>query len=121
MSTDEIRYWLTELQRSHGWGFKVLGRTVGLAKPDNINRKANGKEWFRGGEQARAARAIERILAGELICIKGRAGASGRYKGRAVVVEHPVPIVPRTRMVYDTKLGRMRTVERDRPKPLRVP
>lgn len=122
MSTDEIRYWLTVLHRDHGWGMRALGRTMGL-RGDGHGwvRKASGKEWIYAGEAKRMSRQIERILSGELVCVKGKK-FGGHYRRNVLIAEHPKPITPANHWVYDRHSGRLRLVPRDdRPKPLRVP
>lgn len=120
MGPDEIRFWLTALRKEHGWGTRVLGRTLGFAHTGSaVSRKADGREWIYISEQRRAARQIERILAGELVCIRGRCGPGNA--GKAVIAANPVPLVPAKQWIYDLKAGRLRLVPRVRPEPLRVP
>ena len=124
MSGDEVRYWLIELRKRHGWGSRVLGRTIGLRQVGQICPKSDGRAWLYLGEHVRAARQIERILAGELVCIPGKAGrkADGGYHlGRAVIAKDPKPLVGPMRFAYDLKSGRLGFIERDRPARLRVP
>ena len=120
MAGDEVSYWMVELRRTHGWGFKVLGRTLGLGRPEHLGCKASGQAWLYGRERARAARQIERILSGELVCIRGRRHGRG-YLARAVLAEHPKPLVGPMAFTYDLKGGRVRFVPRDRPPPLKLP
>ena len=50
LSQQEIRWWLTELPRRHGWGTRVLGRAPGLANETAVERKANCKRGSRPNE-----------------------------------------------------------------------
>lgn len=124
MGVDEIRYWLTVLNRDHGWQMRALGRTMGL-RGDGHGwvRKAAGKEWIYRGEQKRMSRQLERILSGELICIAGQGGVKGgtRRRAKVLIAEHPVPLCPPNHWIYDRRLGRLRLVPRDRAEPMRVP
>ena len=119
MSQDEVRHWLLELRDRGGWGTRVLGRTIGLRQPAQLRVKADGRAWLYLGEHVRAARQIERILAGELICIPSKAGC--RIPGRAVIAKDPKPLVGPMRFAYDLKSGRLGFIERDRPQRLKVP
>ena len=123
MSGDEVRYWLTALRRRHGWGSGVLARTIGLKQPDQICPKSDGRAWLYLGEHKRAARQIERILAGELVCIPGKrlGGVKRGIMGRAVIAKDPKPLVGPMRFAYDLKHGRLGFIERDRPPRLKVP
>ena len=119
MSSDEVRYWLTALRKEHGWGTHVLSRTLGFCRKDHACSKASGQSWLYRRERVRAARQIERILAGELICIPGKRGRGNI--GRAVLAEHPKPLVGPMAFTYDLKRGRVRFVPRDRLPPLKLP
>jgi hypothetical protein len=128
MTCEQIRWWLTELRRL-GWGMKVLGRTMGLAKPSNIWRKANGKERIYPTEQVRMSRQIKRILSGELVCVPGKAGrvkGGGYQPGKAVLAAHPVPLVPPTKVLDVEHLlkrgvGRLKVVPAYEPPALKLP
>lgn len=122
MGPDEIRFWLTALREEHGWGTRVLGRTLGFAHTGSaVSRKADGREWIYISEQRRASRQIERILAGELVCdLNYKTGRNG-FPQKAFVAAHPVPLVSAKHWIYDLKVGRLRLVPRERPEPLRVP
>lgn len=121
MGPDEIRFWLTALRTEHGWTAQALGRTLGFRKLDSaVKRKADGREWLYPSEQCRASRQIERILSGELLCVRGKRGGGGFMSG-AMIAAHPVPLVPPKHWIYDLKARRLRLVPREWPTPLRVP
>jgi hypothetical protein len=129
MSQQEIRWWLTELRR-RGWGTRVLGRTVGLRNPHCVMAKADGRQWIYPREQIRMSRQIKRILSGELVCKPGRAGRPDRHgdgPGKAVLAEHPVPLVPPNKRVLDVDLlfrrgaVRFKLVPAYEPPALKVP
>jgi hypothetical protein len=109
---------------------KVLGRTMGLANPSNIWRKADGREWIYPTEQVRMSHQIKRILSGELVCVPGKAGRvkGGGYKpGEAVLTTHPVPLVPPNKLVLDVEhlfkrgVGRLKVVPAYEPPTLKLP
>jgi hypothetical protein len=109
---------------------KLLGRTMGLANPSNIWRKADGREWIYPSEQIRMSRQIKRILSGELVCVPGKPGrvkGGGYAAGKAVLTTHPVPLVPPTKLVLDVEhllkrgVARLKVVPAYEPPALRVP
>lgn len=118
MGVDEIRYWMTALRKEHGWGTRVLSRTLGFRNGSAPTQKCKG-HWIWRSEQRRASRQIERILSGELVCIRGRVGRGNA--GKAIIAADPVPLTPPRHWVYDLKSGRLRLVPREQPKPLKVP
>lgn len=121
MGPDEIRYWLVALRKEHGWGTHVLARTLDFSNHTDVNRKADGRSWIFRKEGRRAARQIERILSGELVCDNTHKRGRYGYPARAVVAANPVPLTPPRHWVYDLKSGRLRLVPREWPKPLKVP
>jgi hypothetical protein len=116
MSVDEIRYWLPELRR-RGWGRHNLRRTLAM-KADCLNQKASGRQWIYKCEQRRWSRQLERIIAGELVPVRG---VPGHVKDKAVLAPHPQPLVPSTQFAYDLKRGRLHLVARNFPTRLRLP
>lgn len=108
MSQDEQRYWLTELLERRGWGYNVLARTLGCR--GDLNRKRRGKEWFYPTEQVRFSHQLQRIISGELVCVPGKAKCGPNGKKRAVIADHPVPLAPPTKLVYDMKAKGLRAV-----------
>jgi hypothetical protein len=128
MSQQEIRWWLTEMRR-RGWGTRVLGLTMGLRNPQCVMTKADGRQWIYPREQIRMSRQIKRILSGELVCIPGEGGVKGgtRRAGKAVIAEHPVPLVPPNKMVLDVEhllrhgIGRFKLVPAYEPPEMRLP
>jgi hypothetical protein len=100
MSADEIRHWIKELRGTYGWGRKCLVRTLGAYDDRTLYGKLKGK-WFYRGERKRFSRQIDRILSGELICMK----RGQRYD--AVLADHPVPLRVPARMKFDFATGRV--------------
>jgi hypothetical protein len=112
MSVEEIRWWLKELLRRHGWGTRVLGRTMGLRNPQCVMAKADGRQWIYPREQVRMSYVLKRIISGELICIPGRG-----HKGKAVIADNPVRLRMPLRMKFDVRTGRVGFVPLELPAP----
>jgi len=93
MSQQEIRWWIQELRR-RGWRQSCLGRTLGLANPRNVWRKADGREWIYRSEQIRMSYVLRRIISGELVQLEGREikGAFPGRVARAVLADRPEPL-----------------------------
>jgi len=67
---------------------------------------------------------IKRILSGELVCIPGKPGrvkGGGYQAGKAVLAEHPVPLVPPLKRVLDVDLLYKRGVVRFKQVPAYEP
>jgi len=94
MSQQEIRWWIQELRR-RGWRQNCLGRTLGLANPRSVWRKADGREWIYRSEQIRMSYVLRRIISGELVQLeggkRGRPDLNGRV-AKAVIADHPQPL-----------------------------
>ena len=124
MSRQEVCWWLHELRR-RGWGTRVLGRSMGLRNPQCVMAKADGRQRIYETEWIRMSRQIKRILNGELRCVPGKPGRGN--SGKAVLAEHPVPLVPPTKMVLDVEhllrhgIGRFKLVPAYESPALKVP
>jgi hypothetical protein len=97
MSCAEIRYWIAELFKT--WPKKALARALSIDAP-GLKSKLR-RSWIMPGEQIRFSRVIDRILSGELICVK----IGNRYE--AVIAEKPVPLQGQTRLKFDLRSGRL--------------
>jgi hypothetical protein len=115
MSVEEIRWWLKELLERHGWGTRVLGRTLGLSNEAHVGGKASGKQWIYRGEQIRMSHQLKRIISGELVCINGKPGRGNA--GKAVIADYPQPLRPCLHWRIDLKRGTAYLEPQEPPKP----
>jgi len=119
MSQQEIRWWIQELRR-RGWRQNCLGRTLGLANPRNVWRKADGREWIYRSEQIRMNYVLKRIISGELVQLEG--GKRGRpdlngHVAKAVIADHPQPLRPCLHWHIDFRLATARLEPTEPPAP----
>jgi hypothetical protein len=102
MSCEEIRHWMRELHVTYGWPWETLARTLGIGEGKHVVSKVRGNSYFRGGEQRRCSRQLDRILSGELVPWKPERG-----RVEAVVADKPVPLTRPARFVYNLKIGKL--------------
>jgi len=115
MSCNEIRHWMRELHATYGWPWETLARTLGLGEGKHAASKVRGNSWFKGGEQLRCRRGLDRIISGELVLSKPN--NYGRID--AVLADHPVPLSQPGRLKFDFASNRLRwVIPRQAPHPV---
>jgi hypothetical protein len=116
MSCEEIGFWITYLLPT--WGISLLNRTLAFKGQNVCRHKADGRQRIYPTEQVRCSHVLRRIIAGELLPVRGSVGPHSRSaKGYTVTPEHPVPIRRLPKLRYDLKTGRLKIEPEPPPLP----